>query len=47
MKIDKLIEYIENLLPKATAIDGDRVGLQIQAMEGIELLGAFTSHGPS
>jgi len=31
MKIEKLHEFIENLLPKDTAIDGDRIGLQIQA----------------
>ena len=31
MKIEQLYEYIENLLPKNTALEGDRIGLQIQA----------------
>lgn len=31
MKIEQLHEFIENLLPKETAVLGDRIGLQIQS----------------
>ena len=31
MKISRLLEVFENFLPRETAMDGDRVGLQVQA----------------